>query len=158
TLTEDVRQVKLQMLKPLTHMDLGSLKMPLGTTRGTTNAVMFGVALGTLRDKDLELQRNVAPPAMAHHDMDAPPFWNVRRKKYIRPGGCVPRRTGPLRRLVMLPRNSGATLRGGEADYRDILAWFEPREPPPYPFAIDRTLASQGETAFNRECARCHGR
>src|SRR6185436_14041864 len=54
TLTEEVRLTKLQMLKPLTHMDLGSLKMPLGTTRGTTNAVMFGVALGALRDKDLE--------------------------------------------------------------------------------------------------------
>ena len=50
TLTEEVRLLKLQMGKPLTHLDLGSLKMPLGQSRGTTNSVIFGVALGALRD------------------------------------------------------------------------------------------------------------
>src|SRR5579872_2909918 len=83
TLTEDVRLLKLQMGKPLTHLDLGSLKMPLGTTRGTTNSVMFGVALGAFRDKDLNVRQDLSLPVLRHNDMDAPPFWNVSRKQYL---------------------------------------------------------------------------
>src|SRR5262249_55000075 len=37
TLTEEVRATKLAMGKPLSHMDKGSLTIPLGATRGTTN-------------------------------------------------------------------------------------------------------------------------
>src|SRR5262245_34160967 len=80
TLTEEVRLTKLSMRKPLSHMDKGSLGMPLGTTRGTTNSVMFGVALGALRDKDLNVRRDVALPVMPHNDLDAAPYCNVRRK------------------------------------------------------------------------------
>jgi mono/diheme cytochrome c family protein len=157
TLTEEVRLTKLQMLKPLTHMDLGSLKMPLGTTRGTTNAVMFGVALGALRDKDLNIRRDVPVPQMVHHDMDAPPFWNVRRKEYLYSDGFVAKSHRPLLQFVMVPGNSGATLRSWEEDYRDVLAWIESLEAPKYPWPIDGDLAARGRSVFERACARCHG-
>ncbi|MGQ0633719.1 MAG: cytochrome c [Planctomycetaceae bacterium] len=158
TLTEDVRQVKLQMLKPLGHMELGSVKIPLGSTRGTTNSVMFGVALGALRDRDLNFNRHLAVPAMVHHDMDAPPLWNVARKKYLYCDNFVAKSARPLLQFVMLPNNSGATLRGWEVDYRDILAWIESLSPPKYPWEIDGALAARGELAFERVCARCHGK
>lgn len=157
TLTEEVRLTKLQMLKPLTHMDLGSLKMPLGSTRGTTNAVMFGVALGALRDKDLEVHRDFPVPQMVHHDMDAPPFWNVKRKTHLYSDGFVAKSHRPLLQFVMIPGNSGATLRSWEQDYFDILAWIESLEAPKYPWPIDRTLAAEGKLAFDRVCASCHG-
>jgi mono/diheme cytochrome c family protein len=157
TLTDEVRMLKLRMNKPLTHMDLGGLKMPLGTTRGTTNSVMFGVALGALRDLDLNVRRDLSVPRMMHHDMDAPAFWNVKRKKRLYGDGFAAKGHRPLIQFVMLPRNSGETLRGWESDYRDILAWIESLEPPAYPGAIDRELADQGAVAFERVCARCHG-
>jgi mono/diheme cytochrome c family protein len=157
TLTEEVRQTKLRMLKPFTHMDLGSLKMPLGTSRGTTNAVMFGVALGALRDPDLNVRRDLAVPPMLHHDADAPPFWNVRRKKYIYADGFVAKSHRPLLQFVMVPENTGKTLRSWEQDYADILAWIESLEAPKYPGTIDRSLAAQGKVAFERVCAQCHG-
>ncbi|MFN0053739.1 MAG: cytochrome c [Planctomycetales bacterium] len=157
TLTEEVRTLKLQTLKPLGHMDLGSLKMPLGTTRGTTNAVMFGVALGALRDKDLNLRRDFDVPEMMHHDMDAPPFWNVRRKRMLYSDGFVAKGHRPLLQFVMIPQNSGATLRGWESEFADILAWIESLEPPAYPFPIDQSLAAAGQVAFERVCASCHG-
>ncbi|HTI49489.1 MAG TPA: cytochrome c [Planctomycetaceae bacterium] len=157
TLVEDVRQIKLQMLKPLTHMDLGSLKMPLGTTRGTTNAVMFGVALGAMRDADLNVRSDVQIPRMVHHDMDAPPFWNVRRKKNLYSDGFVAKSHRPLLQFVMVPRNSGETLRKWESDYADILAWIESLEAPAYPWPIDRSLAARGKIAFERVCTECHG-
>ncbi|MSR57996.1 MAG: cytochrome c [Planctomycetaceae bacterium] len=157
TLTEEVRLTKLTMAKPLTHMDLGSLKMPLGTTRGTTNAVMFGVALGSLRDLNLDVRFDRPKPTMVHHDMDAPPFWNTRRKKFLYADGFVAKSPRPLLQFVMLPENSGATMRGWESDYSDILAWIESLEAPRYPWPIDRELARQGEVTFNRSCALCHG-
>lgn len=157
TLTEDVRTLKLQMAKPLSHLDKGSLLMPLGSTRGSTNSVMFGVALGALRDKDLNLNRNVTTPLLLHNDVDPPPLWNVRRKKHIYADGFAVKSHRPLVQFVMLPRNSGATLRGWDADFRDILAWIESLEAPKYPWEIDRRLAERGQIAFERTCSRCHG-
>jgi hypothetical protein len=145
------------MAKPLTHMDKGSLTMPLGTTRGTTNSVIFGVALGALRDKDLNVRRDIAIPTLLNNDVDAPPFWNVRRKTRIYSDGFAVKSHRLLVQFVMLPRNSGETLRGWEEDFRDILAWIESLEPPPWPWEIDRTLADAGRIAFERTCARCHG-
>ena len=81
--TEDVRAAKLRLAKPLTHMDLGSLVMPLGSTVGTTNAVMFGVALLNYRDADLNVQPVRTAPHMLHHDMDAPPWWHFHRKRRL---------------------------------------------------------------------------
>jgi len=157
TLTEEVRQLKLQMGKPLTHLDLGSLKMPLGGSRGTTNSVIFGVALGALRDYDLNLRRDVKPPKLLHHDVDAPPFWNVRRKQRIYSDGFAVKSPRLLMQFVMLPRNSGETLRGWEGDFRDILSWIESLESPQYPWEIDRSLAETGRIAFEQNCSRCHG-
>lgn len=157
TLTEDVRALKLKLGRPLGHMDLGSLRMPLGGSRGTTNSVMFGVALGALRDKDLNLRRDAAAPRLVHNDVDPPAFWNVRRKRHIYSDGFAYKSHRLLLQFVMLPRNSGATLRGWEEDFRDILAWIESLEPPAYPWPIDRKLASAGQQTFERTCARCHG-
>ena len=72
TLTADVRKVKVRQQKPPARMDIGSLMMPLGTTNGTTNAVMFGVALLGLRNADLTPATSPQVPKLVHHDMDAP--------------------------------------------------------------------------------------
>ncbi len=157
TLTEEVRLLKLQMGKPLTHLDLGSLKMPLGRSRGTTNSVIFGVALGSLRDGELNLRRDPPSPKLLHHDVDAPAFWNVRRKQRIYADGFAVKSPRLLLQFVMLPRNSGPTLRGWENDFRDILSWIESLESPKYPWEIDQSLAETGRSAFEQHCAGCHG-
>jgi mono/diheme cytochrome c family protein len=157
TLVDEVRQRKLQMGRPLAHMDKGGLTMPLGTTRGTTNAVIFGVALGSLRDRDLNLRRDFKVPQFVHNDVDAPAFWNVRRKTRLYADGFAVKSHRLLLQFVMLPRNSGETLRGWEAEFRDILAWIESLEPPKYPWEIDRALAATGQALFEQNCAKCHG-
>ena len=50
TLTEETRRAKADLEKLPGRMDLGSTIVPLGTTNGTTNAVMFGVLLMAYRD------------------------------------------------------------------------------------------------------------
>lgn len=157
TLTDDVRAVKTALKKPLGHMELGGSRMPLGTTRGTTNAVMFGVALGALRDRDLNLKLNITRPRFVHHDMDAPAFWNVKRKRLLYCDDFVEKSPRPLLQFVMVARNSGPTLRGWEPEYRDILAWIESLSAPHYPGKIDSALAQTGRELFETTCARCHG-
>lgn len=157
TLVEDVRATKIQMQKPLSHMDLGSLAMPLGTTNGTTNAVMFGVALEALRDDDLNVHLTNPQPNMLHHDMDAPPWWHLRKKKWIYADGFVAKSHRALMQFMLIPRNDAKTFKSWEEDYRQILAWIETIQPPKYPFEIDDQLAEQGRVVFEATCSECHG-
>ncbi len=42
------------------------------------------------------------------------------------------------------------------ASLERVGEWLESAAPPPFPFAIDRTLAADGERVFAAECSRCH--
>jgi hypothetical protein len=157
TLTEDVRLTKLTMFKKLGHLDLASLKLPLGTTHGTTNSVVFGVVLGNLRDKDMNIDRTRPEPPQMHHDMDAPPLWNVRKKRSLYADGFAPKNHRVLMQFMLLPKNDRDTLISWEDDFKDIQAWIESLPPPQYPFSIDAELAQKGRAVFMENCSRCHG-
>jgi len=157
TLTNDVALYKLKNGLRLGHMEMGSLTIPLGSSNGTTNAVVFGVALGFLRDRDMNFVKKFPPPEFVHHDLDAPPFWNVKVKSRLYADGFVPKGHRSLLQFVMIPRNTGEKLREWESDFEDILAWIESLGPPRYPHAIDTTLAAEGKAVFEQNCARCHG-
>ena len=157
TLSEDVRTIKIKQRKTLSHLDLGSLQMPLSASNGTTNAVVFGIVLGAYRKPDMtvDLQRKLPP--LVHHDVDAPPFWNVHRKKSLYADGFAPKTARPLMQFIMLPRVTPAQLTEWEPEFAEILDWIESLEAPPYPYEIDRNLAAQGEAVFNKTCGKCHG-
>lgn len=157
TLTEDVRTLKVQRGKALAHLDLASLKIPLGTTHGATNAVVFGVVLGALRDKDLNLRDKKSAPEFHHHDMDAPALWNVRKKRGLYADGFAAHSHRPLLQFVMLPVNKGDTLKSWEPDFKDILSWIESLKPPTYVGPVDAPLALRGQALFEKTCTRCHG-
>jgi hypothetical protein len=157
TLAEDVRTVKIRQGKTLSHLDLGSLQTPLGTTVGTTNAVVFGIILGAYRRPDMTVDLTRKLPHMVHHDVDAPPFWNVRKKRSLYADGFSPKTARPLMQFIMLPRVSPKDLEDWEPDFEEILAWIESLEPPKFPFEVDPELARQGRTVFNQNCAKCHG-
>jgi mono/diheme cytochrome c family protein len=157
TLTDEVRTTKLRMKKKLSHMDIGSLGMPLSGSIGTTNAVMFGKLLLNYRDADLNVHRDRPPPAMVHHDDDAPAWWHLKRKTHLYIDGFAPKNHRALMQFLLIPHNGPEKFRQWEADYRDVLAWIESLEPPPYPGPVDRQLASEGEPIFREHCASCHG-
>ena len=157
TLTEEIRQTKLRLKKPLTRMDVGSMFMPLGGTHGTTNAVMFGVVLMSHRDVDLNVQENNPLPTMTHHDHDAPAWWLFRRKSRIYIDGFALKTHRALMQFTLVKENGPEVFPEREDDFRDIFAYLQSLEPPKYPYEIDRSSAEQGRGVFNQHCASCHG-
>lgn len=157
TLTDDIRLAKHARGLAPRHMEFGRSRMPLGTTRGTTNAVMFGVALWGLRDLELNPRLNLRLPGFVHHDMDAPAFWNVSRKRLLYCEGSAEKGPRPLLQFTLVPQNSGETIKSWEGEFADILGWIESLQPPPYTGAIDSSLAAVGKQAFETHCVRCHG-
>lgn len=157
TFTADIRTTKVRMGKPLGHMDLGSLVVPLGTTNGTTNAVVFGLGLLAKRDQDLNVVQRFSVQHYQHHDLDAPPFWHVKKKTHLYYDAAVPKNHRALTQFVLIPQTSGKTVRSWEDDFKDVLAWIESVEAPQYPGPIDEPLAQRGKVLFHRHCAECHG-
>lgn len=157
TLTDDIRAIKIKTGKRLGHMDVGSMMMPLGRSNGTTNAVIFGVALGSFRDNDLNIHHEYPLQKMVHHDHDAPPWWNVKKKKYLYSDGFAPKSHRALMQFLLVDANGPEKFREWESEYAEILNWIESLEAPKYPYPVESALAAKGEKAFRRECASCHG-
>lgn len=136
--------------------DNGMPGVPLGGSNGTTNAVIFGIALGSQRDLQMNFVRRKLPP-MLHHDHDAPPWWNVKYKTMLYADGFAPKAHRALMPFLMLPQNGAEKFTQWEDDFRDILAYIESVPAPKYPFDVDESLAAEGRKAFERVCAECHG-
>lgn len=156
TLAEDVRTTKLRLRKQLVRMDLASAVFPLGTSNGTTNAVVFGMALMANRDAALNVEPHI-PPKMVHHDHDAPAWWHFKKKSRLYSDGFAGKSHRPLMQFMLVPENGPDKFAEWEDDFREVYAWLESLEAPAYPFAIDRELAARGEAVFNDHCAECHG-
>lgn len=156
TFTDEVRMIKARQGK-MSALELAAASFPMGNSNGTTNAVMFGVALGFLRDENLNMREDVTVPNFVHHDMDAPPWWNVKKKTYLYIDGFAPKSPRALMQFLLVPQNDAAKFREWEADFKDLYAWIESLEPPKYPFEINHDLADKGRAIFEQNCSSCHG-
>ena len=158
TLSEDMREARRQLGQPPRAADIGSFLIPLGGSVGTTNAVVFGLALAGRRDEELNLKRGPLFRQYLHPDMDAPPWWHFRKKKYLYCDAFTPKAPRALMQFALDPVNGPERFkREWEDDFRHIYAYLESLEPPRYPFAVDRERAARGHLVFQDHCARCHG-
>ena len=156
TLTEEIRRTKLRIGEPLSRMDLGSLVIPLGTTNGTTNAVVFGQGLMNYRDSQLNVV-NPSPVSFTHHDLDAPPWWHFYKRPSIYIDGFAQKGHRGLMQFMLVPENGPEFFREHEDDFRDVFAYLSSLRPPAFAGEIDEVLAEQGRVVFERNCAECHG-
>ncbi|MFK8111526.1 MAG: hypothetical protein AB8B91_04975 [Rubripirellula sp.] len=156
TMTEEIRATKFRLGKPLSRMDVGAMVIPLGTTNGTTNAVVFGVGLMSQRDEQLNLI-NAPPMKHVHHDMDAPPWWHFHKRPFIYIDGFAQKGHRGLMQFMLIPENGPEFFRDHEDDFRDVFAYLSSLRPPKYVGPIDQILAEQGRGVFNESCAECHG-
>lgn len=157
SLTEEIRRTKLRLGKPLARMDVGSLIVPLGSTEGRTNAVMFGVGLMHFRRPDLTMLENVGPPSLIHHDMDAPPWWHFHRRPYLYIDGFAERGHRGLMQFMLVRENGPEKFREWESDFRDVYNYMMSLRPPKFTGPVDASLAERGRSLFENHCARCHG-
>ena len=157
TFGEEIRATKVLLGKPLLRRDLGAAFVPMGSTHGTTNAVMFGVVLAASRDADLNYKRFQRPPKLTNHDMDAPAWWHFRKKPQIYIDGMAERGHRALMQFLMVRENGPEQFQQWESDFKDIYAYLMSLEPPKYPFPINRPLANQGKSLFENHCSQCHG-
>ena len=156
SLTEDIGKVKLRLgILPGT-MELGAIFIPLGTNNGTTNAVVFGMALLNGRDADLNVIPKL-PGKFIHHDMDAPPWWHFSKKPQIYIDGFAAKGHRALMQFALVPENGPDFFHRHEDDFRDVFAYISSIEPPKYDGPIDQPLADRGRKVFNQSCADCHG-
>ena len=156
TLTEEIRRTKFKLGKSFSRMDVGSLIIPLGTTNGTTNAVVFGMGLMSQRDENLNIVAS-APRQFIHHDMDAPAWWNFHKKPTIYIDGFAEKGHRGLMQFMMIPENGRDFFINHEDDFRDVYAYISSLRPPKYEGTVDVVLAEQGRAVFDQKCAECHG-
>ncbi len=156
TLTEEIRRTKFRLGKPLSRMDVGSLIIPLGSTNGTTNAVVFGIGLMSNRDAELNVI-GAFPRSFVHHDMDAPPWWHFNKRPYLYIDGFAQKGHRGLMQFMLVPENGPEFFREHEDDFRDVYAYLSSLRAPKYEGPIDHELGEQGRAVFQKNCAECHG-
>lgn len=157
TLTQEIVATKKLLGRDIEAAEGASLFVPLGGSNGTTNAIIFGVVLGAMRDPDLNVNVNAKMPKLVHNDHDAPPWWNVKYKKHLYADGFAGKGHRALMQFMMTPSNGPEFFHQNEHDFKDVLAWIESLEPPKYPYTINHELAQRGEGLFNQTCSECHG-
>jgi mono/diheme cytochrome c family protein len=156
TLTEEIGKTKLLLGKLPGRMELGAMFIPLGTTNGTTNAVVFGMGLMNGRDSELNVVRR-APKFFTHHDMDAPPWWHFSKRPYLYIDGFAEKGHRGLMQFTMVPENDAEFFRRHESDFKNVFAYISSLTPPKYALPIDRDLAERGRAVFTSNCSECHG-
>lgn len=157
SLTHDTYATKKLLGREVAPEEAQVLFVPLGGSNGTTNAIIFGVVLAAIRDKDLNVHPEYPIPPLIHNDHDAPPWWNVKRKNFLYSDGFAGKGHRALMQFMMAPSNGPEVFHDSEDDFKKIFAWIESLEAPEYPFPIDHDLAAKGETLFNETCSECHG-
>ncbi len=158
TLFQEIVETKRQLGQTIPPAELSSLIVPLGKSNGTTNAIIFGVVLGAYRDKDLNVHPEYPTPKMIHHDHDAPPWWNVKRKSYLYADGFAGKGHRALMQFMMTFDNGPEAFHRAEDDYKEIYTYIESLEAPKYPWPVNQELADRGRGLFNKTCSECHGR
>ena len=98
------------------------------------------------------------PPPSTPIPLKVPPWWWMQKKNamfYTTIG------RGDHSRFMlfasMLCADSVEEIERIDAYAPDIRAYLESLRPPPYPFAIDRARAAEGQAIYEANCSRCHG-
>ena len=129
-------------------------------TVGTNPADEVAVVLANHRDREtlawLDEPQQELPDLVA--PVDTPPWWRVKKKHGLFYNGMA---RGDHRGSMMFA-SSLCTDTVEEANsilayFNNVRAYIDSIEAPPYPFAIDEVLASEGEAVFGAYCAGCHG-
>lgn len=151
---------KYRAVKPL----LQSLKMvnPMMQTevRGVNAADRLAALLVAHRDPKtlmwsdsalLDIPAGVVPT-------DVPAWWLLKKKNAMFYNGFG---RGDFSKFLMLSNiltvSDSSEAREVDSHFGDVLAYIRSRQPPPYPYPVNKGLAERGREVFINNCQRCHG-
>lgn len=129
-------------------------------TIGTNPAEAVAVTLVAHRDRHtLEWSDEpLVEPLNLVVPSDPPPWWRASKKNALFYNGMA---RGDHRGTMMLATalctDSVEEAKQIDTYFNDIQAFIRSVKAPKYPFAIDATLAAEGEAVFTANCAGCHG-
>jgi mono/diheme cytochrome c family protein len=129
-------------------------------TIGTNPAEIVAVVLAAHRDPET-LAWSDEPLIDVNPQMiptDTPPWWRVKKKNaHFYNGMSRGDHRGSMMFASSLCSDDVESVEQMVEYFADIRAYLESLEPPVYPWAIDQTLAAEGEEIFECNCAGCHG-
>ncbi|MGE0191510.1 MAG: cytochrome c [Planctomycetota bacterium] len=157
SLVDDVAKTKRLLGRKLVPSDLASSFLPFGETVGTTNAVVFSISLLRLRDANLDVVPPRGIPRLPHHDLDAPPWWHLERRRHLYIDGFAKPNHRALMQFLLVPQNGRNAVLAAEDDFRDIEAYVRSIQAPRWPFEVDGEKAARGGKVYETTCADCHG-
>jgi len=100
----------------------------------------------------------MALPPKVTTPVDVPPWWRMKKKNAMFYDGAG---RGDQARIMMtastLCTDDVPDAQAIDAYFGDVRAYILSLEPPPYPLAVDATLAARGQGVFESRCAECHG-
>ncbi|MFN0129762.1 MAG: hypothetical protein ACKV19_24110 [Verrucomicrobiales bacterium] len=110
-----------------------------------------GVDLSWLDQKQFTVPAETVPT-------DVPAWWLMKKKHALYYNGLG---RGDFARLAsasgMLTLKDSAEAKAIDARFPDVMAWIRTLEPPPYPYEINKAVASRGRAHFESKCSHCHG-
>lgn len=90
---------------------------------------------------------------------DVPAWWMLKKKNAMFYNGFG---RGDFGRFLMASNllTVTDTSESAEVDSHmpDVLAYIFSLEPPAYPYALDKQIASKGQIIFEKNCSKCHGK
>jgi hypothetical protein len=154
--------LELQALfEELSFADGFGMKLPFqfSYVRGTIDPVNPLAFLMGFRDPELNLLKKPVELGYGRAVCSDPPAWWLIKKKKTRDWtGSIDARSTRVDMVNLLtPLNTSSYIKAHEKTFADISAFLLSVESPRYPFAVDKQLASQGESLFLENCAKCHG-
>jgi mono/diheme cytochrome c family protein len=137
----------------------GLLPFTFSRVRGTSEAGAFAVFLLSYREPNLDLTFERHDFGLRDDLCEDPPAWWLLKKKetMYHTGTSNAKSVRSIMQFMLSPTNSRVVIEREESTFADIQAYLFSLEAPKYPFAIDRSLADQGRTLFQKTCAKCHG-
>jgi mono/diheme cytochrome c family protein len=89
---------------------------------------------------------------------DVPPLWLAKKKYALYYNGMG---RGDFSKLLMqvavVAVEDTVNARRINNNFKDVVAWLQQLQAPPYPGTIDLALAAKGKTIYAKNCQACHG-
>ena len=161
TFYEDVAALRAQRNIATPPWPEGVPPVPESSVRGPNNAWGGAIALLLLRDRRAERTETLQFPAPTAEQMylptKTPAYWLSKRKTRYYADAFIGKSHRDIMQFIASFAYTGEQIRALEEPFRDIFAWIDAVEAPPYPGPVDKALAQRGRLLYLRDCVGCHG-